>query len=100
MNRMKPTSDEHLVAFLESYERAGAYILVPAIMGETLDDVDVLFDLGIQKAELDVRQAWQLDEHSPEIVAIQPSDDPVIPADEVDPPILRVMEKKRARQTE
>lgn len=47
-----------------------------------------------------MRQAWQLDEHSPEIVAAKESDDPTIPAGEVDPPILRAMEKRRARSAE
>jgi hypothetical protein len=39
------------------------------------------------KRELNVRPAWEIGRNNPAAMALHPDDDPIIPEDEVNPPI-------------
>ena len=52
-----------------------------------------LIDLALGKYELVVREAWQISENDPDIMALDPDDPPVIPLDQVNAPVLKALEK-------
>lgn len=88
-NTMTPASDENLRRFLRSYEAAGCYLLA----GATADQRNPLpvSDVFISKRELHVREAWQIGRHDPDVAGISEDDDPVIPADQPEAPVLEVL---------
>ncbi|MGF1630705.1 MAG: hypothetical protein ACFCUT_14625 [Kiloniellaceae bacterium] len=95
IQRMQPSSSENLDRFLASYNRFGAYFLVPAQMGPppTLSS-----ELPLLKHQLHHREAWQISENDPDMMALDQDDDPIIPNGEVDPPVKRALELKRRRE--
>lgn len=77
INRMDPRDSKNLNAFLEGFNRAGAYVLLPAHFTRESEPVDFFANLGIKKTRLRVIPAWQLSEHDPEIFALDADDDPM-----------------------
>lgn len=70
MQTMQAESDINLKRFLESYGRAGAYLLLPAILVEGVPKF--LPDLAIQKRQLSVKTASGVNEHDLEAMALGP----------------------------
>jgi len=52
-------------------------------------------DLAIRKSEIRICPAWQIQEHDPDGVGIFDNDDPIIPADVSEPPVLKLLQRKR-----
>ena len=54
----------------------------------------------IGKYQLVVRPAWEIGPNDPDVVAIQKDDDPIIPEDEKNAPVLRALHRfdKRKRR--
>lgn len=96
-NRMTPTSSINLDRFLDAYTRAGAYGLAPlAFSGADFSSIDP--DLIIFKRRLIARDAWTVGEQDPELICIDPDDDPIVPAHVADPPIAGALEFLRDRK--
>jgi hypothetical protein len=98
MNHMTPTDSSNLDNFLRQFERTQRYILMPAHFTEASVPPKFFLDLGIEKRQIRVCPAWQLGENDFDICAISPDDDPIIPKDIKEPPVLRAMQKIRDRQ--
>jgi len=71
MNTMEAESDVNLVRFLDTYGKAGAYSLVPAIW-KGKGDPEFLLDLAILKRELSVKAASEVGDHDIEAMALGP----------------------------
>lgn len=97
INTMEPSDSRNLNNFLAAYSKAGRYILVPAHYVEAVRPVDFIRGYGIEKHELFVRPMWQVDENDPDIQAVQSDDDPVLPDDSDDIPIVRALKRVRSR---
>ena len=95
VNRMIPKTTRNLDMFLAAYKRAGAYLLMP--LNLDLERPQLNFELAILKRNLVVRKAWEITENDPDVCAIGDDDDPLLPTDVEDPPILRALEQRRIR---
>ncbi len=97
VHTMEPSSDENLRAFLSSYEGMGRYILAHCIQDDGSEPVFV-GENYIGKFKLHVRDAWQIGRNDLDSVGILPSDDPIIPNDQPEAPVLELLGLKRQRQ--
>lgn len=80
INRMTPQSHVNLDRFLAKFHQEGGFILAPAKMNpDDLTEADFFPTLGIAKTHLVVRDAWQLDAHDWDIMAIHEDDTPYVP---------------------
>jgi len=94
--QMDPPDSKNFDGFLGRFQRVGRYFLLPASWPRNTEQPEVFFDLAIGKRELRVCPAWQLSENDPDAIAIESDDDPIIPEDVKDAPVLRVLRKRRA----
>lgn len=95
---MEPKTTENLDSFLRSFARTGEYLLAPAHFVSKAKLPDVGLGLGVRKVELVVRNAWEIPLHDPDAAVIGAEDDPVIPPDVANAPVLEVLSAVRARR--
>lgn len=94
INRMTPTSTANLDAFLREYHKVGAFLLAPAQLNTGTPTPFI--QLAIAKHHLQIRQAWEIGENDPDISVLQEDDQPIIPSDAIDPPVISALERIRA----
>ena len=93
INRMTPNTSANLDNFIAAYRRAGSYFLVPACIGG--GDEMSFAQLAIAKRQLDIREAWQIGEHDPDITVLHEDDEPIVPAGVIDPPCNKALMRIR-----
>lgn len=98
INRMEARDPQNLTRFLESYHRAGKYLIAPAAFSNPQKPPQFFLHLAIGKTELQVRPAWLIGENDPDLCALHIDDVPFIPDGETDPPVLRAIESIRIRR--
>lgn len=98
VHRMEPSTSANLTGFRNRFERAGAYQLMPGYIDVKNHTYRPYPELAIQKRELRISPAWQIGEHDPDGCGVFESDSPIIPSDVSDPPILKVLQRKRRRR--
>lgn len=98
MQDMAPRNATYVQQFIQEYERAGRYFIAPGQMSAGAGPY--ASNLEIDKKELRVVHAWQIGENDPIRVALGSHDDPVIPSDVTDPPILTWLRKRRRKSSE
>lgn len=92
---LTPSTDTNLKNFLASYQAHGSYMLSCGFSyrGEmVMPPESHLF-----KRQLIVRYAWEVGRHDLDAGAIHDDDDPIIPADQKDAPILTLWNWRRSR---
>jgi tetratricopeptide (TPR) repeat protein len=97
--RMDPDTDENLERFLRAYATAGEYVLVPALRTEE-DPVPSPLPGHLFKRELHVREAWEIGMNEPDAVGIDPDEEPIIPEDQKDAPVIELICWLRAREAQ
>lgn len=60
------------------------------------DGIELIDDDYIAKRELNIRDAWQIGRHDPDAMAIRDDDEPLIPEGEPNPPIVDLLNARRA----
>lgn len=93
LNTMEPTSSQNLDRFLEDYNRAGCYFLVPVEMKPT--GPEPIMDLRIFKRNFSVSEAWQVGPNSQDVAAIKDPDRVFVPDGETNAPVHEI---EKARQ--
>jgi hypothetical protein len=95
-----PTSSENLDRFLRAFRERGKYLLAAGHAREKEPEPDVAFGLAVLCSQLNVRPAWEIPEHDPDVIGIHLGDDVVMPEGVKDPPVFRTLEiiKKRRKQ--
>jgi hypothetical protein len=99
-NTMEPRDSRNLDMFLEAYARVGRYFLIPAHLVDESQQPELLMEYWIGKTELKVRPAWQVGLNDPAMMALRAADDPILPPDVNDPPVLRALARIRAMKRE
>jgi hypothetical protein len=94
-HRMDPPDHKNLDGFLRRYKRLGAYWLLPAHYMSDAHKPELFWNLLIGKRELTVRPAWQIGENDPEVSALSEDDDPIIPEDIKNAPVIGALQKLR-----
>jgi hypothetical protein len=95
INRMDPPDHKNLSNFLERYKNIGWYVLMPAEMKNGMPHSDPFWNYGISIRKLAIRPAWQIGEHDLDAVALEENDEPIIPDGIDDPPVLRLLKRRR-----
>jgi hypothetical protein len=95
---MQASTLKNLDTFLEAYRRVGRYFLVPAVFTDRSKPPRLLTQYWIDQTKLDVRPAWQVGEHDPDLVGLSRENDPIIPEGITDPPVNAAL--KRIREVE
>jgi hypothetical protein len=94
IQRMYPSSSKNLDTFLEAFRRQGRLYLVPAHFPTRQSQPEPLMQFGLGKYDLVVREAWEIGEHDPDVVVLDPDDPPLIPKDQPNAPVLKALARK------
>jgi hypothetical protein len=97
INTMEPMDSRNLDAFVARVRTLGAYRLVPAHLAKLDESPKFILDHWIGKESVEIRPAWKVGDNDPDLVALKPDDDPIIPDDVSDVPIVRALERIRER---
>ncbi|XHR30869.1 MAG: hypothetical protein ACFUZC_09950 [Chthoniobacteraceae bacterium] len=93
MNRchtMEPQDDRNLSRFLRSFEKIGSYFFTYAI-AEGSSTSDFASSACIVKHHLSVREAWSVALNDAECMGIQADDDPIVPAEIKNAPVVELL---------
>ncbi len=90
---MQATSSENLDLFLQKLKEYGCYFFVPAVLKN--GEPQPLNNLSILKNKIIVKPAWKIGPNDREYDALMRIENPVIPNEEKEPPILKAIEKFR-----
>ena len=93
VQNMEPPDLTNLNNFLDIYRRVGKYVILPAYFVSDKSFPEPLWDFGIVKAQLIVRNAWEIGRHDPDVVAIHEGDDPIIPEEVKDAPVIQALHR-------
>jgi hypothetical protein len=99
IHRMDPQDSKNLEAFRVRYERLRRYWILPAFLADVSVKPEPFFDLAIGKQSIRIRPAWEIGDNDPDSVAIDPEEEPVVPPEIKDPPILRLLDRRRRKVT-
>jgi hypothetical protein len=96
---MDATTPENLNRFLANYAATGAFFIGPSYLppdfGRAGAPEPVDRELCILIHQVHVLDAWQVGLNDLEASAIDVDDDPIIPDGVNDPPVLKVIKKKK-----
>jgi len=92
VHRMEPSTPQNLQQFLNHYTKKNSFIIMPAHYKSFTEEPELFPELGIRKQKLRICEAWQIDEHDPDICALTPNMKPIIPEGIKDPPVRRAIE--------
>jgi len=95
VHTMEPTSSRNLDGFIESYQRAGSYLLSAAAWEGGGSQPQLLPECRVLKRALYVRQAWEIGRHDVDASAVVAEDDPVILPGRDDAPVLDLLRTLR-----
>lgn len=93
-HRMEPMNSTNLDNLLLGYQTFNKFILIPAHVDKDFKMIPIL-ELGIFKTELKIKNAWEIGLHDFERVVITEEDNPIIPDNVKDAPILEVLKEKK-----
>lgn len=93
-HKMTPDNSDNIDKLITGYERFKKYLLVPAHVDNDLN-MTPFPELGILKTELNIINAWEIGVNDFERAAIMSDDNPIIPNDIIDVPILEVLKQKK-----
>lgn len=87
-------SPDNLNMIVEAFQSFKEYTLCPSYMGEGIKN-EVYFEEGIKKYSLNIRDAWEIGENDFDRMGILEEDQPVIPSNISDAPVLQLLQQKR-----
>lgn len=94
LHEMWPETAENFDLVVNNYERFRRYILYPAkVIGR--NSIEPYYEKGIYKHELFVRWAWEVGENDFDNAGIKHDDDPYIPSNIIDAPVIALLERKK-----
>jgi hypothetical protein len=96
-NTMEPLSDRNLSGFLTQYKRFGCYFLAHAVQEGGPSNITPIMDNCILKRKLSVRDAWEIGMHDPDCMGIRSDDDPIIPDNHGNVPVIELLKWMRER---
>lgn len=93
-HKMEPKNSTNLDNLIRGYQVFNKFILIPAHVNKDFKITPIL-ELGILKTELKIKNAWEIGIHDFERVVITEEDNPIIPDNVIDAPILEVLKGKK-----
>lgn len=99
-HEMNPEAATNLTTLLNGYNHFKQYWLFPVQMSPDGKKIMPFVDFGILKREMIIKDAWQIGENDYDSAAIRKGDNPLIPDDINDAPILKLLERKNKDELE
>lgn len=93
LHYMDNTNPMNLRMFQERFARTNRFRLLPGQLPSEVRQGVLSNDLVIWKNSIRIAPAWQVGENDPDFAAISPNDDPIIPAEVTDAPVLRLLDR-------
>ena len=90
---MTSSSTSNLDQFEESYRRVNKLYLMPAFLNSDSSYPEFVGKAFIIKNKVIFKWAWEIEENDEDIAALRPDDNPVIPSNISNPPILEILDK-------
>jgi hypothetical protein len=97
IHRMDKPDPLNLRRFEEQVTRTKLYGVFPVQARAGGREMEMFGDLAIMKDTIRIAPAWQVGENDIDCVAIMPDDDPIIPPDLADVPVLRLLDRRKRR---
>jgi hypothetical protein len=91
---MQPKTSNNLDLFLSEFRRLGRFRLVAAHWPSIDTKPEVIPPYSLEKLDLVVRPAWTITENDPDSFVLNLDDPPVVPIDQVNPPVLKAIERR------
>ena len=99
VQRMDAETSVNRERFEKGFSNAGSYRLFPAELDFETGRWRPFYDLPVTKTDVRIVPAWRIGENDMDGMGILPDDDPVIPAGEVNAPVLNLLGAKRRGNT-
>ncbi|WMX16552.1 hypothetical protein [Aureispira sp. CCB-E] len=96
-HRMEPTNSNNLDNLINGYNHLNKYLLIPAHIDKDFN-IKPFPELGILKTKLKFINAWEIGIDEPERIVITEDDDPIIPHNIENAPILELLKEKNKRE--
>lgn len=93
MQDMTPVDSTNIDRFLFFYKKAGRYRLTYNLLAPTQPISPYANNIFLEKRRLRIVPAWQIGHNDPTCAALKGIDDPLIPSDVIDPPILKTLKR-------
>jgi hypothetical protein len=97
VNTMEPTSTENLDRFLSSYRSFGLYGLAYCTFESDPRQPLLVTRHVIAKRDLHLREAWEIGINDIDSAGIQPSDDPILPDEPAEAPVIALLSRLRSQ---
>lgn len=94
IHEMNAESDKNINLIESMLRKYGSYKLFPAKMLEDGKNMEPLLNQYIKKTKIEFRYAWEIGKNDLDSVVIREDDQPVIPKEIKDPPVLQLLGKK------
>jgi hypothetical protein len=95
-HKMTPDSSVNLERLIEGYKNIKKFILCPAEITFNPQSINPYPSHGILKTELIIREAWEIGLNDPDRMGITPDDNPIIPSDIKNAPVLEILKERNA----
>lgn len=95
-HHMYPKDDTNLKLITSNFEKYKGYVLIPSEIDKH-KTITPFHDLGIIKTHLKIIDAWKIGLHDTEAMAITKDDNPIIPDDIENAPVIELLEYKREK---
>jgi hypothetical protein len=100
VHRMDKPNPLNLKRFEDQVTRTKRYGVFPVQAPTREKDMEMFGDLAIMKKTIRIAPAWQVGENDIDSMAIRPDDNPIIPPETVDAPVLRLLDRRKRRPPE
>lgn len=94
---MNPSNSVNLNGFIEYYTQHQVCIVAPGFK-DSNNSVAVDLHFRIVKRGIGIRNAWEIGRNDPDASAITSDDNPIIPPEEQDPPVLELLAYRRKKE--
>ena len=95
VHEMTPSSSHNIELLKSSFQKHGFYFLSVICVRNDIE-LKYLSEIPqIKKKEIHFKEAWEIDENSSLMSALQPDDNPIIPKGVKQPPVLKALKKVR-----
>ena len=94
-HQMTPSNSENMQRIEQLIGSKSKFLFCPAQISKDGKDIEPYFDSAILISSIEIRNAWELGINDIVSVVIQEDDDPIIPADIKNAPVLEIMQKRK-----
>jgi hypothetical protein len=97
VHTMEPSSHENLDRFIEHFRSFGIYGLAHCTLDSDATGPDLVDSHIIAKREVFIRDAWKIGPNDIDAAGLHGDDDPIIPPDQPNAPVLELLRKFKSR---